>query len=259
MIIKAKLWTFFPTSIFCAIFLLLLFGGNLEAARRKLEVPIVEGAEYVGSETCSACHEKEFKEFKLSTHQRIAIPWEGAQQVEGCEMCHGPGSLHVEAGGGRGKSIINPAKNPAACFGCHLDKKAEFQLPYHHPVLEGHVSCTDCHSAHGEEIRPWSTTSLDGVNEVCFKCHKEQRGPFVFEHEGVREGCTTCHKVHGSVNDKMLLVRDSNLCLRCHGQENFPTIAGRDHIGNLPTGTCWSTGCHTGVHGSNFDDHFRYT
>lgn len=216
-----------------------------------------EKAEYIGGESCAACHAKETKEFKRSTHARISIP-QGVQ-AQSCEMCHGPGSLHAAAGGGKGVGgIINPRKDPSTCFACHLDKKAEFRLPFHHPVLEGKMSCADCHSAHGEEIRPWTATSMEGVNEACFKCHKEQRGPFAWEHEALREGCTTCHKVHGSIHDKMLTARDNNLCLRCHTQVNFPTIGKQAHGGRLPQGTCFSAGCHTAVHGSNFDDHLRY-
>lgn len=212
-------------------------------------------AKYVGSEDCSSCHEKQAKEFRLSTHARISVK-EG--QVKDCEMCHGPASLHIEEGGGRG-NIINPKQDPSVCFSCHVDKKIQFRLPYHHPVLEGKMSCTDCHSAHGEEVRPWSATTLKDVNEACFKCHKDQRGPFVWEHEAVREGCTTCHQVHGSINEKMLIVRDNNLCLRCHTQVNFPTIGKQSgHSGRLPQGGCFSAGCHTAMHGSQFDDHLRY-
>jgi predicted CXXCH cytochrome family protein len=214
-------------------------------------------ASYVGAESCAACHAKEWKEFQQSTHARISIP--GELNVQGCEMCHGPGSLHVEAGGGRGVGgIINPRKDPNACFQCHLDKQAELRLPYHHPILEGKMSCTDCHSPHGAEVRPWSSTSVQDINEACFRCHKEQRGPFVWEHEALREGCTTCHKVHGSIHENMLVVRDNNLCLRCHTQMNFPTIGKSGHGSRLPQGTCFSAGCHTAVHGSNFDDHLRY-
>lgn len=213
--------------------------------------------EYIGTEACADCHEKEVRDFKLSPHARISIPGEGNEKVQGCEMCHGPGSLHAEAGGGRGVHIINPKKDPNACFKCHTDKKFEFQLPYHHPVIEGKMSCTDCHSPHGEEVRPWSSTSIQGVNEACFKCHKDQQGPFVWEHEALREGCVTCHKVHGSINEKMLVARDNNLCLRCHTQANFPTLGKGSHSTRLMN-TCYSAGCHTGVHGSNFDDHLRY-
>lgn len=173
-------------------------------------------------------------------------------------MCHGPGSVHVDDGEGRRGTIINPRKNPEVCFSCHMDKKMEFMLPHRHPVLEGKMSCADCHSAHGTDVRPWSSTTMEGVNELCFKCHKEQRGPFIFEHEALREGCTTCHKVHGSINDKMLLARDSNLCLRCHVQTNFPFIGDNNHSGRLFRATCFSAGCHTAAHGSNFDDHLRY-
>ena len=220
------------------------------------EFEVLKGAEYVGSETCGACHAKEVKEFMSSTHSRIDIASENVK-IKGCEMCHGPASLHVAASGGKG-NLINPSKNPESCFSCHLDKKAEFRLPYHHPVLEGKMSCTSCHSPHGEDARPWSATSLHGMNETCFKCHKDQRGPFVFEHEAVREGCPPCHKVHGAITEKMLVARDSNLCLRCHTQMNFPVIGNQAHGGRLPQGSCFTSGCHTAVHGSNFDDHLRY-
>ena len=230
---------------------------DIEGLKKALEANTIEGAAYVGSETCAACHEKQAKEFKLSTHQRITIPLEDTH-VEGCEMCHGPGSKHVDAGGGKKKFIINPKRNPAACFACHLDKKAEFRLTFHHPVLEGKMSCADCHSVHGEEVRPWSSTTINDVNEACFKCHKDQRGPFVWEHEALREGCPTCHSIHGSVNDKMLVARDNNLCLRCHTQQNYPAIGGRTaHSGSLIQGPCFSAGCHVAVHGSNFDEHLR--
>ncbi len=212
---------------------------------------------YVGTETCATCHEKQYREFKLSTHSRISNDKsDGAAQ--GCEMCHGPGSIHAEASGGK-DNIINPKKNPEICFTCHKEQKMEFSLPHHHPVLEGKMSCNDCHNAHGEEILPWSGTSMKDMNETCFKCHKDQRGPFVYEHEALRDGCSTCHKVHGSINEKMLKVRDANLCLRCHTQTNFSYIGNSSHqAGRLTQGTCFSGGCHTAVHGSNFDAHFRY-
>lgn len=216
----------------------------------------MKGAEYVGSEACAVCHEKQALEFKHSTHARISVPGDDVK-AQGCEMCHGPGSIHVDNGGGRG-TMVNPKENVSACFTCHMDKKAEFSLPHHHPVREGKMSCSDCHKAHGEEVRPWSATSLENINEACFHCHKEQRGPFVWEHEALREGCATCHKVHGSVNDKMLMARDNNLCLRCHTQVNFPSIGGSGHAGRLASGPCFSAGCHTAVHGSNFDEHLRY-
>lgn len=238
--------------------LILLAGASAAAEDQTAQTNVITAkAEYVGAETCASCHETEAREFARSTHARISIAGETVK-AQGCEMCHGPGSLHVDAGGGRGVHIQNPGKDPNACFACHSDKKHEFRLPYHHPVLEGKMSCTDCHDPHGHEVRPWNSTTMEDTNETCFKCHKEQRGPFVWEHEVVREGCTTCHKVHGSIHEKMLVARDNNLCLRCHTQVNFPTIGRSSHATRLPSSSCFSAGCHTAVHGSNFDDHLRY-
>lgn len=235
--------------------------GNVAAEVGSVDALLpdsMKGATFVGTETCATCHEKQYEEFRLSTHSRIAVTDETEGVAQGCEMCHGPGSVHVDNGGGRG-TMINPRKNPGICFTCHMDKKMEFRLPHHHPVLEGHMSCADCHNLHGVDARPWTATSMDDPNEVCFKCHKDKRGPFTWEHQALRDGCTTCHKVHGSITEKMLVARDANLCLRCHVQSDFPIIGDRNHGTNLnlTQGTCWSAGCHTAVHGSNFDRHFR--
>ena len=59
----------------------------------------------------------------------------------------------------------------------------------------------------------------------------QQFGPFVFEHEAVREGCTTCHNPHGSVNARLLVARNQTLCLRCHFQQQ--TANGDIYIGNF--------------------------
>lgn len=213
-------------------------------------------ATYVGMDTCAQCHDKEYKEYKLSPHYRIFVKKDTAG-AEGCETCHGPGSIHVDNGGGIGVGIINPKKDPEICFTCHTDKKMQFRLPYHHPVLEGKMSCTDCHDAHGIDVSPWTATSENGVNEVCFKCHTDKRGPYIWKHDALKDGCTVCHQVHGSVNDKMLIANDYNLCLRCHAVVTSPTFYGHSSS-RWAEGTCWTAGCHPTIHGSNFSDHFKF-
>ena len=232
--------------------------------RVVLAPPMIPGAKYVGMDQCALCHDKEVKNFKLTQHARIQIPGEGERvQGEGCESCHGPGSLHVDSGGDR-KLIVNPGKNPDACFQCHLDKNAEFSLQHHHPVKEGRMSCTACHDPHGEDINKPKDLWLARANEVCAQCHQEQARTHVYEHEALREGCTSCHNVHGSINDKMLVERDNNLCLKCHAQIAAPAAKGMTFIGNfdhtpfLQQGTCFSAGCHTAVHGSDINAHLRY-
>jgi predicted CXXCH cytochrome family protein len=230
--------------------------------------PMIPGAKYVGMDQCSLCHEKEVKNFKLTQHARIQIPGEGERaDSTGCEACHGPGSLHVDAGGD--KKLIVSGKDPNACFQCHLDKQAEFSLPHHHPVKEGKMDCTACHNPHGEDILTTKTMPVARVNDTCAQCHREQSRPHVFEHEAMREGCEVCHNVHGSINPKMLTERDNNLCLKCHAQVAAPNTPGTVFIGNFPhagfapnaplsEGTCFTAGCHTAVHGSDVNSHLRY-
>jgi len=224
--------------------------------------PAIEGAEYVGMETCAQCHEKIAKDFKYTGHARIQIPEEGKRlEGQGCESCHGAGSLHLEVGGGRGKFIVNPGRDPEACFQCHLERKALFSLQYRHPVKEGRMSCTNCHNPHGQDVYKPKGMFVARENETCLQCHREQARPHVFEHEALREGCTTCHNAHGSINEKMLVERDNNLCLKCHAQLATPgtvTIGDMSHTTRLMQGTCWSAGCHTAVHGSNINPHLRY-
>jgi len=230
--------------------------------------PEIAGAGFVGNKSCAECHTNISREFAASPHSRIHLQNIEAAGQTGCESCHGPGSLHVSSGGGRGKFIVNPGKNPAACFECHRPIEAEFHLPQHHPVLEHKMSCVQCHDPHGRDIfKPAGGLELARPNEACAECHREQTRPFVFEHAALREGCTVCHSVHGSVNAKLLTQRDSNLCLRCHAQVQGPNVAsGQVFIGNvnhtqfvqMRVGSCWSSGCHTAVHGSNVDIRLRY-
>jgi predicted CXXCH cytochrome family protein len=224
--------------------------------RTRINSPPIEGATFVGNRACYECHTNITRMFSASAHARVHVESARLAGLTGCESCHGPGSKHIEAGGGRGKFIVNPGKNPSACYECHLQTEAEFRLPQHHPVNEGHMNCVQCHDPHGADIfKPADGLAMARHNEGCAECHREQTRPFVFEHESLREGCVVCHNPHGSVNRKLLVQSDSNLCLKCHAQ--VQQQAGEIYIGNtkhsdlMRRGTCWSAGCHTAVHGSN--------
>ena len=139
----------------------------------------------------------------------------------------------------------------------------EVEPVHSHPVLDGKMSCSSCHDPHKGPAVRGGGTSLLTEHDTCGQCHTAQRGPFVFEHEAVREGCTTCHDPHGTVNDKMLVSRNANLCLKCHFQQQTPSgivIGGSNHgsASRLGRGTCWSAGCHEAVHGSQIGSSLRF-
>ena len=237
----------------CLIFLCIAVGAFVAACdlfrfEKVTMLPLaIPGAEYVGMDTCIECHADEHKYFQMSEHASVTIALsaeeqeEGAQ-AEGCETCHGPGSLHV-AGRGDKSKIINAESE--TCFKCHLDVKGKFALQHHHPVTEGRMTCSSCHDMHGSDVRTTGGAMLAGKDDKCFKCHKEVRGPFVFEHEAMREGCSVCHNPHGSINDKLLVAGHTTTCVRCHWEDEihhdrYPIAIRRDCID-----------CHTRVHGSN--------
>lgn len=246
--------------LFYACISLLVSACNLLDDGPVTMVPLsIPGAEYVGAETCSTadCHQTEHRYFHLNKHANVSIDITDedaeAGQVEACETCHGPGSVHVENRGKKSGDIL--VGDLRTCFSCHLNVKGQFALQHHHPVLEGQMSCMDCHDMHGDDVRSSGRATLLGDDEECFSCHKEMRGPFVFEHDAMRDGCASCHSVHGSINDKLLVAGQSITCLRCHWEPGFNTssasIGSHGHSNHAVGAGQDCIDCHTAVHGSN--------
>ena len=229
--------------------------------RTMLAPPKIAGATFVGNKECAQCHEEETAHFGTATHNKVALAADTKVGSTGCEACHGPGSVHAKAGGGKG-TIVNPLKSPETCYACHLDKRGTFALSNSHAVASGKMSCGDCHDPHESNAIKGSGASMEAENETCTKCHVAQKGPFIFPHLAMKEGCTACHNPHGSVNAKMLVARDANLCLRCHLQTTSTNgtifAGGEDHRTRLMNGTCWVVGCHETIHGSMSSKPLRY-
>jgi len=267
------------TALAAGASLLLLVVISCQSVNRSVVVlPEVPGAKYIGSKECEQCHDQLYRDFATADHARLVTDGPNALSA-GCESCHGPASLHSESGGevkppysftaGRpqtssfeARASTRPARaTETVCFQCHPNVRGQFNLPSHHGVPEGKMSCTDCHPPHKGSIFRGGGTALTSANEACLRCHPAQRGPYVFEHEAMREGCTTCHTPHGSVNAKLLTVRDANLCFKCHFQRvsnGRLVIGGSDHTARLQQGTCWTAGCHEAVHGSRVSSSLRF-
>lgn len=247
-------------------------------SNRAVVLPEVPGAKYIGSSECEQCHDDISRTFKTADHARLLAKGKNGKDF-GCESCHGPASLHSDSGGdvkppfsftsGRPQALSMSGRVPletaraieTACYQCHMDVRGQFNLPSHHPVPEGRMTCIQCHPPHEGIAHAGGSTKLLSQEENCTQCHDVQKGPFVFEHEAMHEGCTTCHSPHGSVNAKLLTERNANLCLKCHFQQvngGAILIGGVDHSSRLSQGTCWSAGCHEAVHGSRVSPSLRF-
>jgi DmsE family decaheme c-type cytochrome len=105
--------------------------------------------------------------------------------------------------------------------------------------------CSDCHNPHGTANESLLKTAT--INDTCYKCHAEKRGPFLFEHTPVRINCLNCHEAHGSINEFMLKMSRPRLCADCHGFGH--TLTSGPNSYQIMGRAC--NNCHTQVHGTN--------
>lgn len=188
-------------------------------------------------EKCLRCHATAHPDFMRSAHAKAGVD---------CLSCH---SIHHSKA-----PHLLLATQPELCYRCHTDVKAQFAEPFHHPVPEGMMKCTDCHDVHGTFSLNLLKTTAD-QNRVCTKCHTDVRGPFVYEHPAVKAiGCLGCHDPHGSENPRLLKVPNVNmLCNRCHSPVAMAAVHGMGE-GSQEIKPC--TDCHTEIHGSNINQAF---
>jgi DmsE family decaheme c-type cytochrome len=194
------------------------------------------------AEVCLDCHSlKEQGEWHASTH---------AIENIGCLDCH---AVH---------RTVNPLNT---CKDCHQQVYAQFQLPSHHPVPEGKMSCVSCHDPHAATEAQLKTQMRR--NDLCYECHQGQEGPFIFEHAPVVEDCSLCHNAHGSIPNNLLTANEPTLCLQCHefhfhaglispeshevdvGGTEFENPFGAEGMNLSFTTRC--TQCHSQIHGTD--------
>ena len=189
----------------------------------------------------------------LTCHTRgyVAL-WHGSKHDEAklaCVDCH-------EIHGGNPKLLAEPSQQQL-CTRCHQQIRTALMKPSHHPLREEKMFCTNCHNPHGTQTE--KLIAANSVNDKCYECHGEKRGPFVFEHPPARESCVNCHDPHGSSHEPLLVIKKPMLCQRCHSNEFHPgqllTIPAGSHStvyqqpGMLQYRSC--TNCHVMIHGSN--------
>jgi DmsE family decaheme c-type cytochrome len=191
--------------------------------------------------------------------------WESGKHARNdvaCSNCH---NIHGKTQAPKAAPFTTTSRPIEAevCGNCHKQVRNATMKPSHHPILEGKVKCSDCHNPHGA-LSP-SMVKHETINQQCFSCHADKRGPYVFGHPPVEENCITCHTPHGSSHGKLLNEKVPNLCQDCHVQGRHPTAYyGQNQAFLLPNGapnTAAGTSsrfvaraclnCHNAIHGSN--------
>lgn len=202
-----------------------------------------KGDTRVQTAQCLTCHEESRQTafWNLGAHKR---------NVVACNSCH---AVHTVA------TTKLKAAETDVCFACHRDIRSQFNKQSRHPVTDGLLRCSNCHEVHGGFGR--KLIKADGVTELCYGCHAEKRGPFMWEHPPVAENCLTCHQPHGSNHGRLLERKVPQLCQSCHDslggghnaeaytrQHSFGGVAAFDK-NKFVTRSCLN--CHTNIHGSN--------
>ena len=190
------------------------------------------------NKVCLACHQN-----------NVGQQWHGSvHQFEqlACSSCH---KMHATQ-----DAVMNVNAQASVCFTCHKQQQVDLLRPTAHPVARGLLTCGDCHQPHGSS--GVSMLKENTLNETCFECHAEKRGPLLWEHAPVREDCSNCHVPHGSNHNSLLVSRPPFLCQQCHLAQFHPSTAfgGNDVAPNgasrlLVNRNCMN--CHSQVHGSN--------
>lgn len=190
------------------------------------------------NEVCLTCH---------ADHERMT--WAGSIHEEeevACATCH---SVHATE-----DPMQDSFSQQEVCFDCHPRTRSLSLMPSSHPLRFGQMACSDCHDSHnGMNESQLVETS---VNDTCYTCHAEKRGPMLWEHAPVAEDCSLCHDPHGSNHAGMLTQRPPLLCQQCHMPAGHPSLAldadsiEEDYASRFLLGASCGN-CHTQVHGSN--------
>jgi DmsE family decaheme c-type cytochrome len=220
-----------------------------KAPRAKDRLPIRFGVKAPAgpqNDKCLACHQ---------TGARIH--WQGSahdRSQQACASCH---KAHAA------KDPVLVAETQAAvCFECHKDRRAEMFKLSTHPLKAGFFACSSCHQPHGSTTR--ALLQKTTVNDTCYTCHADKRGPFLWEHRSAQDDCTHCHNPHGTNNPPMLKVRQPYLCQQCHQSVNHstPAFSGTNlnpanaNAQRVIARSC--ANCHTKVHGTNHPSGARF-
>ena len=204
-----------------------------------------EAATEVGATVCASCHTERADAFKKSWHARKMPAMKGVDSEKTCESCHGPGSLHVAAGGDKANPGFATVKISAEatndrCLACHNQRAIiNWKVGTHN---QQGLACATCHKIHEA-----GASAPKPKSEVCLTCHQKKRMeinlPF---HHPIAEGkmeCADCHNPHGGDFRNLAAESVNETCAKCHAeklgpfQQEHPPVAENCVICHNPHGS----------------------
>lgn len=157
---------------------------------------------------CQKCHNTGAA-YENGTHQDGLEGIEGTWEFRGvqCEACHGPGSKHVEQGGGKGVAIVVD-KSAELCGKCHIRGDDMSVIPASKGFIRHHeqyqelknggmsaLECTTCHDPH-KAVHKGATNpeGHPGIIKKCEDCHAAEAEEFAGSTmQKADVTCTNCH------------------------------------------------------------------
>ena len=163
-----------------------------------------------GAEACLHCHSGDrMRAIQNSAHGNMENMF-APLASQGCEACHGPGSIHISRahGGagfpkmidfGRGSKFSARDIQIEACLACHHEEGGGKSVIEWHSSSHNrkNINCSTCHEIH-VETDPMS--DADKQVKACSRCHrKDLQQHDHFEDKDIEFdslSCGTCHNVH---------------------------------------------------------------
>lgn len=187
------------------------------------------------SKTCLGCHSgtHELADWTAGRHESANVT---------CLSCHA-----VHNSNGKYDHLLSKPRAMEVCFACHKMQRVLTMASSHMPLRENKMDCTDCHNPHGSTTE--AMLRAPSINDNCYGCHAEKRGPVLFEHPPVRENCLNCHDPHGSLHPNLLTANPPLLCQNCHVGFLHPSTPHPPTNRWVINKSC--VNCHPSIHGSN--------
>jgi len=219
--------------------------GSLASEPVSVAVLVVDDDAHQDGTACVQCHEERVEKYRRTVHNDLGV---------GCDSCHGPAALHLEAGDDekQKRATQSVSREAGVCGQCHIEysewEKSRHAdgLPFGHLEVAAplRVQCGKCHFARtfGVAVETARTAGLE-FHDIDYKRRIAGIGPLMPDHTMAPEignagvTCVACHAPHDAVAGQSVGLRTESagaLCQTCHEEKWQNTVleATAGEVGN---------------------------